>query len=109
MHKVLTIIAMIVVGLTAAQSLRAQSTGARGKLDRKAGETKPGKKAPNTMINMELLTIGDGVGLKARQWQEILRQMDVTLTIRNGRPRDNPEGTERKAGGSPSASRDKSL
>src|SRR5205814_7728182 len=99
MRSILKIIVIIVVGLTAAQSLRAQSPRARGKLDRKAVETKPGKKAPNTMINMELLTIGDGVGLKAREWQEILSKMDVTLTIRNGRSSEKPEVTERKAGG----------
>jgi hypothetical protein len=99
MRILLTIGVIIALGLTAAESLRAQSPGARGKLDRKTGETKPAKKAPNTMINMELLTVGDGVGLKARQWQEILSKMDVTLTIRNGRPSEKPEVTERKAGG----------
>src|SRR5258708_28458078 len=99
MRFVLTVSFVIVLGLISAESLRGQSPRARGKLDRKVGETKPAKKAPNTMINMELLTIGDGVGLKAREWQEILSKMDVTLTIRNGRPSEKPQITERKAGG----------
>jgi hypothetical protein len=73
----------------------------RQKNDRqgKPAETKPGKKAPNTLITVELLTAGDGVGLKARQWTEILSKLDVTLTVRAARGGEKLEVTERKAGG----------
>jgi hypothetical protein len=57
------------------------------------------KKAPNTVITMELITVGDGVGLRAREWMEILGKLDVTLTIRAGRASEKLEITERKAGG----------
>lgn len=57
------------------------------------------KKAPNTVITMELLTVGDGVGLRAREWMEILGKLDVTLTVRTGRANEKLEVTEKKAGG----------
>lgn len=57
------------------------------------------KKAPNTIINMELITVGDGVGLRAREWMEILGKLDVTLTVRAGRANEKLDTTERKAGG----------
>jgi hypothetical protein len=99
MRFVITISAMVALGLATSRPLHAQGAGATKKTDRKAMETKPGRKTPNTMINMELLTVGDGVGLKAREWQEILSKMDVTLTIRTGRANEKPEVSERKAGG----------
>jgi hypothetical protein len=70
--------------------------------DADGGETRSNtarKKAPNTVITMELLTVGDGVGLRAREWMEILAKLDVTLTVRGGRATEKPEITERKTGG----------
>jgi len=91
--------AVIVLCIAGAVSLHAQGTGAGKRPDRRAVDAKSGKKTPNTMINVELLTVGDGVGLRAREWQEILSKMDVTLTIRTGRSNEKPEVSERKAGG----------
>lgn len=56
------------------------------------------KKAPGTIITVELLTVGDGTALKARQWLETLSKLDVTPTIRPGRPSDKVEVTEKKMG-----------
>jgi hypothetical protein len=78
----------------------AQAGRGKSALDRKPPVPKSEKKKiPGTMINMELLTIGDGVAIKAREWMEVLGKMDVTLTIRAGRPTEKLEITERKAGG----------
>lgn len=52
-----------------------------------------------TLITMEILTGDDGNGPKAREWSETLGKMDLTLTVRRGRPGEKPEVTERKAGG----------
>jgi hypothetical protein len=57
------------------------------------------KKAPVTTITVELLTGNSGVGLKARQWAEILGKLDVAVTVRNGRSDDKLGVTEKKAGG----------
>lgn len=66
-----------------------------------APATRPAqKKTSNTMITMEILTASDGVGLKARQWNEVLSKLDVTFSIRRGAPDEKIEVTERKAGGS---------
>src|SRR5262245_29942823 len=111
--RILTILGiMTVFAFSAADRLCAQMERApsnvelaqapRGKsaLDRKAPlPTAEKKKIPNTMINMELLTIGDGVAIKARQWMEILSKMDLTLTVRAGRPSEKIEITEKKSGG----------
>lgn len=56
------------------------------------------KKPPVTTITVELLTGSSGVGLKARQWAEILGKLDVIVTVRNGRSDDKVGVTERKAG-----------
>jgi len=86
-------------GTTAVVEL-AQATRPKSALDRKAPLPKAEKrKIPDTMINMELLTIGDGVAIKARQWMEVLSKMDVTLTVRAGRPTEKMEITEKKSGG----------
>src|SRR5262245_19884663 len=78
----------------------AQAPRGKSPLDRKAPLPKTEKKKiPNTMINMELLTVGDGVAIKARQWAEILSKMDLTLTVRAGRPTEKIEITEKKSGG----------
>ena len=57
------------------------------------------KKPPVTTVTVELLTGTAGVGLKARQWAEILGKLDVVVTVRNGRSDDKLGVTERKAGG----------
>lgn len=57
------------------------------------------KKTPVTTITVELLTGPTGVGLKARQWAEILNKLDVVVTVRNGRSDDKVGVTEKKAGG----------
>jgi hypothetical protein len=57
------------------------------------------KKGSNTVITMELITVGDGVGIRAQEWKEILGKLDVTLTIRAGRATEKPEVTEKQAGG----------
>jgi len=57
------------------------------------------KKLSSTMINMELLTIGDGTALKAREWMEIIGKMDVTVTVRPGRSTEKVEVTEKKGAG----------
>jgi hypothetical protein len=97
---------MTAISLTSVDRLSAQNGGlpqatrGRSALDRKAPVPKTEKKKiPSTMLNMELLTIGDGTALKARQWMETLSKMDVTVTIRPGRPTEKIEVTERKAGG----------
>jgi len=56
------------------------------------------KRPPVTTITVELLTGSAGVGLKARQWAEILGKLDVVVTVRNGRSDDKVGVTERKAG-----------
>jgi hypothetical protein len=72
----------------------------KSRLNRKAVDPKAEKKKPSsTMINMELVTIGDGTALKAREWMEIISKMDVTLTVRSGRPTEKVEVTEKKAAG----------
>jgi len=67
---------------------------AESKSDKKKG------KSSTTQITIELLTGNSGNGPKAREWQELLATMDVTLTIRRGRPGEKPEVTELKAGSS---------
>ncbi len=66
-------------------------------------ETRPGdsgkKRPPVTTITVELLTGPSGVGLKARQWAEILGKLDVVVTVRNGRSDEKLGVTERKTGG----------
>jgi hypothetical protein len=58
------------------------------------------KKKPGvTTITVELLTGSTGVGLKARQWAEILSKLDVVVTVRNGRSDDKVGVTESKTGG----------
>src|SRR4051794_3728891 len=58
----------------------------KGRLNRKPVD--PGaekKKHSNTLITMELLAVGDGVGLKAQEWMKVIGNMDVTVTVRTGR------------------------
>ena len=87
-------------GLLLALALPVAAQFEKGKLERKQVEATAGrKKLPNTVIVMELLTAGDGAGLKAREWAEILSKRDLTLTIRRGRPDEKVSVTERKAGG----------
>ena len=128
MHKISTIWLILVLSLSGGNRLAAQpapgsvrlpptskpakpgmsaarggtSPRAAGKADADSGSSPASssrKKAPPTVINMELLTVGDGVGLRAREWMEILGKLDVTLTIRAGRASEKLEVTERKAGG----------
>ncbi len=83
-----------------AQVQLAQARRDRAKLDRRPAEAKPEKKkSSNTTISMELLTVGDGGAMRARQWLEVLSKLDVTLTVRSGRPTEKLEITESKAGG----------
>jgi hypothetical protein len=95
-----------------AQSLWAQSPPEAGPFElaqasrdkmrpgRKPADPKAEKKKPSsTLIIMELLTIGDGTGLKAREWMETIGKMDVTLTVRPGRPTEKVEVTEKKGAG----------
>src|SRR5262249_30330611 len=78
----------------------AQAPRGKSPLDRKAPLPKAEKKkTPNTRNTMELLTSGEGVAIKARQWMEILSKMDLTLTVRAGRPTEKIEITEKKSGG----------
>jgi len=58
------------------------------------------KKGPVTTVTVELLTGPAGVGMKARQWAEILGKLDVVVTVRNGRSDEKLGVTERKTGGS---------
>ncbi|MGE5194863.1 MAG: hypothetical protein ACM3U2_20415, partial [Deltaproteobacteria bacterium] len=112
MRRWTTIGVVMVMGLAAVDRLGAQSPRGiaqielaqaprdKTRLNRKPADPKAEKKKlSNTMITMELLTIGDGTALKAREWMETLGKMDVTLTIRPGRPTEKIEVTERKAGG----------
>ena len=62
---------------------------------RDAGKTKQSV----TTVTVELLTGNAGVGLKARQWAEILGKLDVVVTVRNGRSDEKLGVTERKVGG----------
>src|SRR5262249_7227432 len=78
----------------------AQSGRGKPRLDRKPLDPKAEKKKiSSTLITVELLTVGDGVSVKAREWMEVLSKMDVTLTIRPGRANEKLEVTEKKSGG----------
>jgi hypothetical protein len=57
------------------------------------------KKAPVTTITVELLTGPSGVGIKARQWAEVLGKLDVVVTVRTGRTDDKLGVSERKTAG----------
>ena len=57
------------------------------------------KNGPVTTITVELLTGPSGVGIKARQWAEILGKLDVVVSVRTGRSDDKLGVTERKTGG----------
>ena len=65
----------------------------------KPGQKPAGKKAPVTTITVELLTGNDGLGLKARDWIEVLGKLDVVTSVRQGRSDDKPGITENKGAG----------
>jgi hypothetical protein len=65
----------------------------------KTGAKSTGKRSPVTSITVELLTGSDGLGLKAREWVEVLGKLDVVVTVRTGRPDDKLGVTESKGGG----------
>ncbi|MBI3865604.1 MAG: hypothetical protein HY290_27340 [Planctomycetia bacterium] len=65
----------------------------------KSSPTSTGKKPPVTSITVELLTGNDGLGLKARNWVDILGKLDVVVTVRNGRADDKLGVTEDKGKG----------
>ncbi|HLJ11904.1 MAG TPA: hypothetical protein VKU82_11980 [Planctomycetaceae bacterium] len=91
------LLALILAGL-GGQPAAAQRE--KRKPDRQPQEITAGKKkSPSTTITMEILTGSDGAGLKAREWSEILSKLDVTFTIRRGRPDEKLEVTEKTVGG----------
>ncbi|MSR59034.1 MAG: hypothetical protein EXS05_15555 [Planctomycetaceae bacterium] len=51
-----------------------------------------------TLIYVELVTGEEGVGIKAQRWTQIFEKLDVTLTIRRGRPKDKPGVTQKTTG-----------
>lgn len=53
-----------------------------------------------TIINVELLTGEEGVGLRAQQWGRILEKLDVTHSVRRASPKDKVGVTEKKSGDS---------
>jgi hypothetical protein len=71
--------------------------------DTRTGDSRSGdaarKKSSVTTVTVELLTGNSGVGLKARQWAEILGKLDVVVTVRNGRSDDKLGVTEKKTAG----------
>lgn len=106
----LAIIGLLAAGaLSSVASLYAQSSGGKRRTHPAAGsssfpdDARRGdagkKKPPVTTITVELLTEPSGVGLKARQWAEILGKLDVVVTVRTGRSDDKVGVTESKAGG----------
>src|SRR5258708_5234818 len=74
-------------------------TGAAGVPEESKRAEAGKKKPPVTTITVELLTGSSGVGLKARQWAEVLSKLDVVVTVRNGRSDDKVGVTESKTGG----------
>jgi hypothetical protein len=116
MRTLTTVSVVIVMGLVTVDRLCGQSPAgpaqielaqvsqdkarrSRKAVDPQSGKGEKKKSSNSTMITVELLTIGDGTGLKAREWMEVLGKMDVTLTVRPGRPTEKIEITERKSGG----------
>ena len=67
-----------------------------------AAKSRPAGDKPRltTIINVELLTGEEGVGLKAQQWGRILEKLDVTHTVRRATPKDKIGITEKKSGDS---------
>jgi hypothetical protein len=86
------------------------SAKSRGKSSLKDGITtygdpplKPGvggKRTSTTNIAVELVTYGDGLGTKARDWADMLDKMETTVTVRDIRSDDKLGVTETKVNNS---------
>ncbi|MBS0260558.1 MAG: hypothetical protein JSS02_01270 [Planctomycetes bacterium] len=103
---------LCLVVLTTPDLLLAQagSGKSRGKSSLKDGITtygdpplKPGqggKRTHTTNIEIELVTTGEGVGTKARDWADLFSRLETVVTVRNSRVEDKLGVTETKVNNS---------
>jgi hypothetical protein len=77
------------------KSTTADGKGTAGK-SRAAGD----RKRRTTLIQLEIITGDEGVGIRAQRWTQILEKFDLTLTIRHETPKDKLGVTEKTTGDS---------